>query len=217
MLADHVGYLFFPQEILWRLIGRISFPIFAYCIVLGYLHTKNLKKYFIRLLGFSLVSQLPYTICFFPESIGLSPSGMVLESAFSLSDFKLNVGFTMMLGLLGIYGIDRKKYLHTAIAVLLSLIPNFEYGFYGVIFMLVCYIFIFAEKSVFLSFAAISLAAPLFKTLLFGTVDFQFFAVFAVLPIALETETKIKVPRWINYGFYPLHLCILAIINFIIK
>ena len=44
MLIDHVGAAFFPDQLEWRVIGRISFPIYAYCIVLGYRHTKNLKN-----------------------------------------------------------------------------------------------------------------------------------------------------------------------------
>ncbi len=220
MLADHVGYLFFPEQIIWRLIGRVSFPIFAYCVVLGYIHTHNLKKYFLRLLGFSLISQIPYTVCFFPESIGLYPGGsLILESAgaFSLADFQLNIGFTMMLALWGIYGIDKKKYFHTVLAVLLSFILNVEYGAYGVIFMLVSYFFIFYEKAMFTSAAALSLASPLFKIFTSGYFDPQCFAVFAVLPIAAKTETGIKIPRWLNYGFYPAHLCVLAALNFMIK
>lgn len=220
MLADHVGYLFFPKEIIWRLIGRISFPIFAYCIVLGYIHTRSLKKYFLRLLCFSVISQIPYTLCFYPESIGLYPGNpLVLESsgAFSLADFQLNIGFTMMLGLWGIYGIDKKKYIHTVLAVLLSFIPTLEYGTYGVIFMLVSYLFIFCEKAMFTSAAAISLGSPLFRLFISGYLDFQFFAALAVIPISSKTHSGIKIPRWLNYGFYPVHLCVLAVLNFMIK
>lgn len=218
MAIDHIGYIFFPEEIIWRIIGRISFPIFAYCVVLGYLHTKNLRKYFLRLLGFSFISQLPYTVCFYPESIGFHPKdALILEStsAFGLADINLNIGFTMMLGLWGIYGLDKKKYLHTGFALLLSFIPTVEYGTYGVIFMLVSYFFIFAEKEIFISAAAISLVSPIFKIFISGFLDPQFFAVSAVLPIAAKTDTKIKIPRWLNYGFYPAHLCILAVLNFL--
>ncbi|MBR2041082.1 MAG: hypothetical protein IJ945_01780 [Oscillospiraceae bacterium] len=220
MTADHVGYLFFPEQIIWRIIGRISFPIFAYCAVLGYIHTRNLKKYFLRLLSFSIVSQIPYTFCFYPESIGLYPgSSLELDAAaaFSPADFQLNIGFTMMLGLWGIFGIDKRKYWHTALALLISFVPNVEYGAYGVIFMLVSYFFIFYEKAMFKSAAAISLASPLFKFFISGYIDIQFFAAFAVFPISAKTDSGIKIPRWLNYGFYPAHLCVLGALNFIIK
>ena len=220
MAIDHIGYLFFPEEIIFRIIGRIAFPIFAYCVVLGYLHTKNLKKYFLRLLVFSLVSQLPYMLCFYPESLGIYPENEIIiqsVSASHLSGINLNIGFTMLLGLWGIYGLDKKKYWQTGIAVLLSFIPAVEYGAYGVVFMLVSYFFIFSEKEIFISAAAISLASPIFKVFISGFLDPQFFAVFAVLLIGAKTATKIRIPRWINYGFYPAHLCILAALNFMIN
>ncbi len=218
MLADHVGYLFFSDEIIWRLIGRISFPLFAYCLVLGFLHTKDVKKYFIRLGAFSLISQLPYTFCFYPEKLGLNTENIVLESdrAFSLFGFQLNIGFTMMLGLLGIFGLDRKKYYLTALAVILSFIPAVEYGSYGVMFMIIAYLFAFSERAMFGFALAVSLGSPAFGLFINGYFDPQCFAAFAVLLMICKTDSKIKIPRWLGYGFYPAHLFILAFLNFVI-
>ena len=44
MLIDHVGYMFFPGQMIYRTIGRLAFPIFAYQIAIGYSKTSNLKK-----------------------------------------------------------------------------------------------------------------------------------------------------------------------------
>jgi len=33
MLIDHIGYIFFPFDEIWRIIGRIAFPLFAWGIV----------------------------------------------------------------------------------------------------------------------------------------------------------------------------------------
>ena len=202
MLADHVGYLFFPDEILWRIIGRIAFPLFAYCLALGYCYTKNIKKYFIRLLCFALVSQIPYTFCFFPYELNFPP------------DFvHLNIGFTMLLGLFAIWGIDRKKHLCTAIAVLLSFAPSVEYGFYGVAIMTVAYIFLHRDKASFGYAMGFAIASPFFRYFIDGSFDLQGFAVLALPFLLLSTKSKIKIPRWLNYGFYPLHLCVLALIK----
>lgn len=53
MLIDHAGLLLFPQLPLLRVIGRIAFPIFAFMIAEGCLHTRNRLRYFlgITLLG----------------------------------------------------------------------------------------------------------------------------------------------------------------------
>ena len=34
MLVDHVGYMFF-DELVWRIIGRIAMPLFAFAIAEG--------------------------------------------------------------------------------------------------------------------------------------------------------------------------------------
>ena len=49
MTFDHMSYLIFGEFSFMNYIGRIAFPIFAYQITEGYIHTHNLKKYFFRL------------------------------------------------------------------------------------------------------------------------------------------------------------------------
>ena len=36
MLADHIGYLFFPQALWMRCVGRLAFPIFAFQVAEGW-------------------------------------------------------------------------------------------------------------------------------------------------------------------------------------
>ena len=48
MLIDHIGLVLFPEEQIFRIIGRLAFPIFAYTLTEGFLHTGNIKKYLIR-------------------------------------------------------------------------------------------------------------------------------------------------------------------------
>ena len=45
MLCDHLWGTVVPRNDWLTCIGRIAFPIFAFLIVEGYFHTKNLKKY----------------------------------------------------------------------------------------------------------------------------------------------------------------------------
>lgn len=60
MLIDHTGYLFFPHQMIFRTIGRIAFPIFAYQIAIGFQKTSSRKKYALRLFLFACLSQIPY-------------------------------------------------------------------------------------------------------------------------------------------------------------
>ena len=62
MLIDHIGLVFFPGIEIFRIIGRISFPIFAFMIAEGCEHTENKKKYFRCRLGrrrFSFTPAVP--------------------------------------------------------------------------------------------------------------------------------------------------------------
>ena len=66
MLIDHIAWAFVPMQSLlgqvMHFIGRLTGPTMAYFLVEGYLHTRNVKKYAIRLGFFALVSWLPFTL-----------------------------------------------------------------------------------------------------------------------------------------------------------
>ena len=62
MLIDHIGVAFFPEIIGFRIIGRLSFPIFSYFIYEGYGHTHNKLRYFRRLFGLGMVCVLGYAL-----------------------------------------------------------------------------------------------------------------------------------------------------------
>ena len=73
MIIDHVGYYFVNSISVnmytaCRIIGRISMPIFLFLIVQGYIHTRNFKKYIIRLLFFACITQFALFLC---EFIGI--------------------------------------------------------------------------------------------------------------------------------------------------
>jgi hypothetical protein len=60
MLLDHIGVQLFPDCVVLRLLGRISFPIFAYMIAEGCFYTKNRAKYLGLIAALGVGCQLVY-------------------------------------------------------------------------------------------------------------------------------------------------------------
>ena len=62
MLIDHVGIMFFPGVAVFRIIGRLSFPVFAFMIAEGCRYTKNKLRYFTGIFVLAALCQLVYFI-----------------------------------------------------------------------------------------------------------------------------------------------------------
>ena len=69
MTIDHVGSVFFPQYPAFRWIGRIAFPLFSYCLTVGMLYTRDIRKYLFRLGAFALTSQPFWILAFNGDDI----------------------------------------------------------------------------------------------------------------------------------------------------
>ena len=62
MLIDHVGMMFFPRQMIFRIIGRIAFPIFAFMIAEGCHYTKNRLRYFLSVFLLGAMCQAVYYV-----------------------------------------------------------------------------------------------------------------------------------------------------------
>lgn len=58
MLVDHVGYILYPNIEVLRIIGRLSFPIFAFHIAEGCRYTRNKLRYFLLIFILAIIFQL---------------------------------------------------------------------------------------------------------------------------------------------------------------
>ena len=62
MFCDHAGKMLFPQYRIMRIIGRLAFPIYAYCLAVGCVYTRNPLSYLKRIVLLALISQPLYAV-----------------------------------------------------------------------------------------------------------------------------------------------------------
>ncbi len=131
MLVDHIGLMW---GISWmRAVGRIAFPIFAFLLVNGYRHTKNLNKYAIRLGIFALLSEIPFDL---------------LLSSTPFDWGRQNIFFTLFFGLLMITLFDMAKEKSILLALLpvavfcaAAMVLNTDYGYLGILTVFAFHLF----------------------------------------------------------------------------
>ena len=203
MIFDHTGYLIFNELSPLNYIGRFAFPIFAFEIGQGFTHTKNLKKYFLRLFIFALISQIPFQLFL-----------KVLKSSFSL-----NIFFTLFLGLLSLYTYNlckKNKFIALTSVLCISIIAYFlhvDYGWYGILIIFILYIFQEKKLCQVISFILATLINYLIKIITngfyFEYIYLFIFTCFSLFFINFYNGKKGKNVKFIFYLFYPLHLIII--------
>lgn len=64
MVVDHCAYYLMDGNTMayevMRCSGRIAFPVFAFLVAEGFAHTRNRMRYFLSLLLFAAVSEVPW-------------------------------------------------------------------------------------------------------------------------------------------------------------
>lgn len=173
-----------------RFIGRLAFPIFCYQIVEGFLHTRDVKKYAWRLLGFALISEAPFDIAVF--------------NTWFYPQYQ-NVYFTLFLGLLAVEGIRRyqeekslwKQALAFGLCCGLAQVLKADYGVFGVFFIVLLYC---CRSNIRMQTVLGSLALA-----------WEVTAPLAFIPIRMYNGRRgNKKWKWFFYLFYPAHLLLLA-------
>jgi hypothetical protein len=131
MFVDHIGLFLFPGIMEFRLIGRLSFPLFAWLIANGAYHTHSITKYLVRLYIFALLSEIPF----------------LLANRLLIPNFSgLDVLCTLFFGLVAVALIQRttnKLYwlFITAIFAAFAQFLQTDYGGFGVCVIVVFYLF----------------------------------------------------------------------------
>lgn len=219
-----------------RAVGRISFVLFAYLTVEGFLHTGSKKKYLLRLGLFALVSEVPFDLTFMGQAVDYRSQNIFFTlfiSVFVLAVWewaaenlrmlhrtraRRDVYWNVCVGVFRteqvgavLFGCSAAHFLRT------------DYRYMGVLLIFTFYILhdkpwlfkIVPAACVMLlgmwgincqRYAGIYTTAYLFRFSMR-----ELYGLFAFAPIALYDGTKGKqLPKAVCYGFYPVHLLALC-------
>ena len=223
MFFDHLWGTIVPGNDWLTCIGRISFPIFAFMIVEGYFHTKNLKKYATRILVFAIISEIPFNLAmgsrvFYPVhqnvlwsfliSLGLIVWNEKAKATQKILVQIMVVCVTVLLGyLLGI--LTMVDFYHAGILTVLVFYFFRQKKWWSYLGQFLCLWYINTEI----------LGGFGYEINLFDEVYFfhrQAFAMLALLPIWLYRGRQgyhSKTLQYVYYAFYPLHLLVLGLIK----
>lgn len=198
-----------------RAVGRISFILFAYLAVEGFLHTRSRGAYLFRLGAFALLSEIPFDLAF---------SGSCYDPG------SQNVFFTLFLGVLALaiweWAADRKGVLWgiaacgaLACCCGAAYIGNTDYRYMGVLLIYVLYqtregklpvqmlaagcVMLFGTWSAnWFRYAGDYSASYLFR---FSLREMYGLAAFVLIAL-YSGEKGHQLPKAFYYAFYPVHL-----------
>ena len=210
MTVDHIGVIFFPTIMAFRIIGRISMPIYAYMIAEGCKYTKNKLRYFLTVFILALICQIAYYV---------NDKLLIMTTLISYS-------FSMLLIFLIAWTIKSKKYYAIIVTTLSFLLVGcgyyilpkvitkfaFDYG----IFCVTLPIGIYLAKGKWFKLLACALGLVLI-VLDNIEIPLQWWSLLALIPLALYNGKRGNLRiKYLFYLYFPLHFLVLYGIKLII-
>lgn len=235
MVIDHLGAVVYPQISELRILGRIAFPIYCWCITVGLCYTRSVPRYLGRILLTGILVQPLYAEVM---------NHRVASSHFFISFYsgKPNIFLTLFLGLAALWGIREKKFLShlwaPVAAIILATVLNVDYGWKGVLFILLLY----AARTSRPAIAAVMIAFFLFwgtgyrvTASLFGLplqldqlppslsqplsafLRMETYGLLCLPFILIPFRKNRPLPHWISYGVYPAHLLLVWAVKSLVR
>lgn len=211
MTIDHIGLYLFPQYMIFRYIGRIAFPIFAYMIAEGCLYTKNRKRYLASVAGVGIVCQAVYS----------AVTGSLYQNIFIT--FVLSIGLIYLLDNVAKKGTKASVAVFfiflVTVAVICIFLPDWlsgtdfciDYGFVGVMLPVLVYSANTKRKKlIFTGIMLIMLIITLGKWQIFNLLSLPLIAMYN------GKRGKHKMKN-LFYIYYPLHLVGIYLISAVLN
>jgi len=222
MTIDHIGFFLFPDSNIFRIIGRIAMPLFAFLIAYGMTKTRDIKKYFWRLFIFAIVVQVFFNLyihndifyiehwnILFTLALGVLASGLI-KTAITISNDKseMRLGRFLWIWVI-IFG---------AITVIVSgVFFPIDYSMAGILLVVLFYLaLLHSVKTLKITAVASIVMFNILLHWLYGTWLIQWWALLALPFILLFVDKKLKISKFEKYAFYvfyPLHFALLHFIS----
>ena len=199
MVADHLGYLFFPDQEWLRVVGRLAMPVFGFAIARGFYYTRNPNSYLLRVALLAVLSQLPFMLLF---GKGTELSLLGWDFWFPLLNMVVPWALALLLLRLPLLALG-------PIVIGLLYVPM-DYTSLVILLPVALYHLWFKRRRPVL--ALLSTAAILSGIALLSA-PLQWWALLAIpLVYFLERyDGKLRLNRWFFYSFYPVHMLLLLI------
>ena len=173
----------------------MALPIFTFLLVEGFRNTSDFRKYFLSVLLFGLISEIPYDLAMngkiwdFSGQNGMLSMALCLLMVYFLDLIKNRTGFTgtLMRGVI------------VLAAVIWAAMLHLEYGLCLVLLTAIFYLLYTKNVLKTILGALVSL--------LYVTGPASFYGIWCY-----NGERKDKIPKYAYYVFYPLHLLVLVLI-----
>lgn len=212
MVTDHCAYYLMEHDTatygMMRCFGRMAFPLFAFLISEGFANTRNRTRYFLTLLSFAIVSELPWYLL----------NGI---------DSTHNVMFTLALGIVSLAVFDRlcENRLLCCLSILLIAFlaewSGIDYGWRGILMITLFYMLRSQTIEPWICRNKICFTTQAIRQIIFVFPMMAHYgvsgAVLASVTIFLYDGTRgyIKgaVAKYGFYAFYPLHLIFILMVQ----
>ena len=194
-------HTWYNLDLVLRYIGRLAFPLFCFLLIEGFLHTKNVKIYMLRLGLFALISEVPFDLTF---------NNSVLELT------SQNVFFTLFIGLAVLYGLQYfeetlpshmapLRYLVAITGMMAAYFLQTDYDAFGVLLIVLLYELRNSRKWQCIIGAIVTFFNSYTAPLAFLFIWFY------------NGKRGNQLPKYFFYAFYPLHLLVLAGLRILIR
>ena len=217
MTIDHIGVVLLPQYLVLRIIGRLTYPIFAYMIAEGCFYTHDKKRYLGGIFALGVLCQLGFFLAM--GSLEQSILTSFVLAIITIYALQLADGRRDAVGVLAVVGaLVLDAFVALALPVLLSGTDfSIDYGFWGILLPVFCYLpRIFCKKALDRKRLWLMLACATFGMVLVCVQmnawlgGIQWFSLLAIVPLACYNGKRgARHLKYLFYIYYPAHLVVI--------